>query len=203
MRTVVFLCLILLITLGFNQFLGFADAEESEHIMDEFYEQKENSVDVIYFGTSASQRAYVVPKAYHDDGIAAYTMACGTQPFVLTKYLMKEALKTQKPKLFIVELRGTCQDKDSLWDVAVRRMVDNMKMSQNKIDTIQAVIDYAEGGERKAARTRSIQAVCHITSRCSSTTADGILASSLRSGATSITTKAIRWTMASASRLPR
>ena len=146
-RTVVFLCLILLITLGFNQFLGFADAEESEHIMDEFYEQKENSVDVVYFGTSASQRAYVVPKAYHDDGIAAYTMACGTQPFVLTKYLMKETLKTQKPELFIVELRGTCQDKDKLWDVAVRRMVDNMKMSQNKIDTIQAVIDYAEGGE--------------------------------------------------------
>ena len=60
---------------------------------------------------------------------------------------MKEALKTQKPKLFIVELRGTCQSKDTIWDVAVRRMVDNMKMSRNKIDAIQEVIDYSEGGK--------------------------------------------------------
>jgi hypothetical protein len=145
-RAAVFLCLILIIVLGFNHFLGFADAEHSETVMKEFYQQKENTVDVVYFGTSASQRAYVVPKAFHEDGIACYTMACGTQPFVLTENLMKEALKTQKPKLFIVELRGTCQDKDSVWDVAVRRMLDNMKLSRNKIEAIHTVTDYAEGG---------------------------------------------------------
>lgn len=135
-----------MIVLGFNHFLGFADAEHSEFIMNEFYEQKDNTVDVVYFGTSASQRAYVNPVAFHEDGVACYTMACGTQPFVLTEYLMKEALKTQHPKLFIVELRGTCQDKDSVWDAAVRRMVDNMKLSQNKLDAIDAVIEYADGG---------------------------------------------------------
>ena len=101
-RAGVFLCIILMIVLGFNHFLGFADAEHSEFIMNEFYEQKDNTVDVVYFGTSASQRAYVNPVAFHEDGVACYTMACGTQPFVLTEYVMKEALKTQHPKLFIV-----------------------------------------------------------------------------------------------------
>ena len=145
-RAVAFLCLIVLVVLGCNEIFCFADAEHSETVMNEFYEQDDDTIDVVYCGTSASQRAYVNPVAYHEDGVACYTMACGTQPFVLTKYLMIEALKTQKPKLFIVELRGTCQDKDKIWDVAVRRMVDNMKMSQNKIDAIDAVIDFAEGG---------------------------------------------------------
>ena len=145
-KAAAFLCLIALVVLGCNHIFGFADAEHTEHIMKEFYQQDKDTVDVVYFGTSASQRAYVVPLAFHEDGVACYTMASGTQPFILTEYLMKEALKTQHPKLFIVELRGTCQDKDSVWDVAERRIVDNMKLSQNKIDTIRTVIDYAEGG---------------------------------------------------------
>ena len=145
-KAVVFLCMIALVVLGCNKIFGFADAEHSETIMNEFYEQDKDTIDVVYFGTSASQRAYVNPVAYHEDGVACYTMACGTQPFILTEYLMKESLKTQHPKLFIVELRGTCQDKDSVWDVAVRRMMDNMKMSRNKLDAIDTVIEYAEGG---------------------------------------------------------
>ncbi len=146
MRAIIFLCLIAIVVLVCNEIFGFADAEHSETIMNEFYEQDDDTVDVVYFGTSATQRAYVVPLAYHEDGVACYTMACGTQPFLLTEYLMKEVLKTQHPKLFIVEIRGTCQDKDSVWDVAVRRMLDNMKLSQNKLDTIDKVIEYADGG---------------------------------------------------------
>ena len=146
-RMIIFLCLCAASVLICAHFLGFADAEHSDTIMKEFYQQDEDTVDVIYFGTSATQRAYVIPETFHDHGVAAYSMACGTQPFVLTKYLMQEALKTQTPDLFIVELRGTCQTKDSIWDVAVRRMLDSMKMSSTKRDAIKAVIAYSEGGE--------------------------------------------------------
>ena len=79
-RAAVFLCLIALVVLGCNRIFSFADAEHTEHIMKEFYQQKKDTVDVVYFGTSASQRAYVNPIAYHEDGIACYSMASGTQP---------------------------------------------------------------------------------------------------------------------------
>ena len=95
LKALLFLCIIAAITLFFNHVLGFADAEHTETIMNEFYEQEENSVDVIYFGSSATQRAFVQPVAFHNDGIAGYSLACGSQPFVLTKYIMEEALKTQ------------------------------------------------------------------------------------------------------------
>lgn len=143
-RALIFLCIIVAIVLLLNQNLGFADAEHSETIMNEFYEQDKDTVDVVYFGSSATQRGFVVPIAFHDEGVAAYSIACGSQPFILTKYLIEESLKTQTPKVFIVELRGACKGPEDLWDVAVRRVVDNMNFSSTKRDAIQKVMDYSE-----------------------------------------------------------
>ena len=125
----------------------FTDAEHSNKIFEQFYAQDTNTVDCVYFGSSATQRGWVVPVAFHDEGVASYSLSCGTQPFVLTRYLMAEVQKTQDPRLFIVELRGVCKGPDDLWDVAVRRMLDNMKPSKNKYDAIQAVLNYASQGK--------------------------------------------------------
>ena len=147
------MCLVILsVWICFNIF-DYADAEHTNIIMEEFYAQDDNTADVIYFGASGTQRSYIIPKAFNDYGIAAYSIASGTQPFVLTKYLMEEAQKTQSPKLFVVDLRRTCDDKDSLWDVAVRRVVDNMKLSSNKVKAVKAVIEFAEGGENNIDET--------------------------------------------------
>ena len=145
-RFVVFLCIIALVILGCTKVFDFADAERSDEVMDQFYGQEKDTIDCVYFGSSATQRAWVVPVAYHDEGVASYSLACGTQPFILTQYLMEEALKTQSPRLFIVEMRGLCQDPDALWDVSVRRMVDNMKPSMTKYHAIKTVTEYAKHG---------------------------------------------------------
>ena len=145
LRALLFLCLIAAVTLGLNNALGFADAEHTETVMKEFYQQDKDSIDVIYFGSSATQRGFVQPVAFHDEGVAGYSIATGSQPFMLTKYIMEEALKTQSPDLFIVEVRGACKAPEDLWDVAVRRLLDNMKFSTTKIRAAQDVVDYAEG----------------------------------------------------------
>lgn len=146
-RFVIFICLIIAVLVVCSKIFSFSDAERSERVMKNFYAEEDDTIDCIYFGSSATQRGWVVPAAYHDEGVASYAMSCGTQPFVLTEYLMKESLKTQSPKLFIVELRGIAKGPDDIWDVAVRRMLDNMKMSTNKIAAINAVLEYAEQGE--------------------------------------------------------
>ena len=152
-RAVVFLCLVAVAVIVADHVLGFDDAERSQTVIDEFYELDGNTVDCIYLGASATQRGYVEPVAFHDHGVAAYSYTCGTQPFVLTKFLMEETLKTQDPKLFIIELRGVCKGADGFPNVAFRRMIDNMKPSLNKVRAIRYVLEYASHGDNVVDKT--------------------------------------------------
>ena len=136
------MCLAALLIAGCSKVFGFADPDRTENVLGQFYELEDNTVECIFFGSSVAQRAYVNPVAYHEYGVPAYTLATGTQPFVLTKYLMKEALKTQTPRLFVVELKGVNKSADWVGDVHIRRVVDNMKPSLNRFQAIRATITY-------------------------------------------------------------
>lgn len=145
LRTVIFCVLILITLIVCSITLGFADSERSNTVLDEYYAQSENTVDCVFFGSSATYRAWNVPLAYEKEGIASYSLSTGTQPFSLTEYLMKESLKTQDVKLFVIELRGVAKDPEDIVDVAVRRVIDNMKPSFNKFAAIRGVLEYADG----------------------------------------------------------
>ena len=146
-RTLIFLGLVIVLTAVCSNLFTFDDDKQSQNILKQFYSQDQNTVDVIYFGSSATQRAFIEPKAYHNEGVAGFTLATGTQPFFLTKYLMQETLKYQHPKVFIVEFRGICKQSDGLSDVAVRRVIDNMKPSMTKFHAIRAVTKFASIGD--------------------------------------------------------
>ena len=145
-RAIVFLCITVLLIAGCSKVFGFADPDRTNTVLDQFYELEDNTVECDFFGSSVAQRAYVTPVAYHDYGVPAYTLATGTQPFVLTKYLMKEALKTQTPKLFVVELKGVNKSADWVGDIHIRRVVDNMKPSLNRFQAIRSAITFVPEG---------------------------------------------------------
>ena len=153
LRAAIFLCIVVIATAVCTQVFGFADAERSNTVLEQYYDLDEGTVDCIYFGSSAVQRGFVEPVAFHDHGVAGYSYTCGTQPFVLTKYFMEETLKTQHPKLFLVELRGVCKGPDDLAEVAVRRMVDNMKPSINRYKAIHYITQYASHGTNEVDTT--------------------------------------------------
>ena len=152
-RLVIFLCIIAISFGVCVHCLKFKDAERSQTTLEQFYALEDNTVDCIYFGSSATQRAFVVPEAYHENGLVSYSFSCGTQPFVLTRYLMEETRKTEDPKLFIVEIRGACKAPEDMAEVALRRMLDNMPMSENKLQAIQAVLKYSEGADNGVDET--------------------------------------------------
>ena len=152
-RAIVFICIAAMLFVACNHIFKFKNGERTNLIMDEFYDLEQDSVECIFFGSSVTQRAYITPVAYHEYGVPAYLVATGSQPFVLTKYLMEETLKTQKPKLFVVELKGVCKDVDRLRDSAVRKVVDNMKPSLNKFRAIRAITKYAKNGKNKVDTT--------------------------------------------------
>ena len=152
-RALVFLGIAAVAVFVCSHILGFADSDRSNTTLEQFYQQDRDTVDCVYLGSSVSQRGFVVPAAFHDHGVASYSLTCGTQPFVLTKYLMKEVMKTQDPKLFIIELKGTCKGPDDIAEVALRRMVDNMKPSVNRYQAIHSAVSYASEGKNQVDKS--------------------------------------------------
>lgn len=145
LRTVIFCILIITVVAVCAMTFSFRDSERSNTVLDEYYEQEEDTVDCVFLGSSATYRSWIVPRAYERNGIASYSLSTGTQPFVMTEYLMKEALKTQNVKLFVIELRGIAKGPEDIVDVAVRRIVDNMRPSINRYAAINGVLEYADG----------------------------------------------------------
>ena len=106
------------------------------------YKERENSLDVVYFGSSAAYSAFNPVLAYHEYGFTCYDFCSGAQPLCAVKYLIRDAEKTQDPSLYIIDLRQACfliQD-----SVYIRRISSNMPFSINKIQAIRGMMQYLE-----------------------------------------------------------
>lgn len=69
-----------------------------------FYEEKENSVEVLFVGASTMFCTVDPLVLYEDYGIASYDFGSSAQPFELSYLFMQEALKYQKPKVIGLEV---------------------------------------------------------------------------------------------------
>lgn len=68
-----------------------------------FYSLDQNSLDVMTFGSSHAGCTIDEVKLWKDDGIAGYSLTAGGQEIESTYFFIREALKTQKPKVIFVE----------------------------------------------------------------------------------------------------
>ncbi len=108
-----------------------------------FYHQEENSLDGIYIGSSAVYRYWIPTQAYDEYGMKIYDIGTGSEPVVLQKYLIKEALKTQpNMKVVLLDIRSLLKSGDELKEADISRVTDAMKMSSNRTEAIDAALDY-------------------------------------------------------------
>lgn len=96
-----------------------------------FYDEEEESVDIIIGGTSHAAGGIIPMELYEKYGIKAYNLSTGLQPIEVTYFMLCEALKTQNPRVFIYDASslyfyGTS---DYYW----RFVLDNMRMGKNKL----------------------------------------------------------------------
>lgn len=144
---VLFLLILFLLILETCKVLGPADPLNSKKVFEDYYNQNEKTVDGVYFGTSATQRGWIAPRAYKKYGLAVYSLATASQPLCVTGNLMKEAEKSQSPMLYIVDLRNVCVTPDDIADSHIRRVTDSMKMSLNRFRTVDTALDFASKGD--------------------------------------------------------
>lgn len=104
-----------------------------------FYRLPEESVDVIFLGSSHSREAFVPQELYNEYGITSYNLSSSVQFPLISYYWLKEVLKTQKLRAvvldtYIVPLART--NKTDATEVRLRQPIENMNWSLVKIEAI-------------------------------------------------------------------
>lgn len=141
----VFLIIVVLLFVYLNRVFTIANSDSNRQIFNAFYEEKKNTIDVLYMGTSATNRYFIPPMAYNETGITSFNLATMGLPMFFVPTLINEAEKTQDPDLYIIELRNVLKTKNEVTDAHIRRVTDSMKESQNKYDAIDKAMKYTEG----------------------------------------------------------
>lgn len=106
-----------------------------------FYHQPENSIDVVFLGSSHVHCNINTAYLWTEYGIAAYDYSAAEQPVWMTYYWLREFCKTQKPKLVVLDVYSPAAYEA---DYQYRWMEENlfgMRFSANKLEMMQASVE--------------------------------------------------------------
>ena len=105
--------------------------------MEDFYSYPEDSIDVILLGSSHLGVNIDTTILANQYGIASYKMWGSVQPIWNSYYNLFEALKTQHPKVVVLEALGLSHDVEYYGYVNAIKNTMGLRWSRNKLDAIQ------------------------------------------------------------------
>lgn len=111
----------------------------------QFYDMKENSVDVLFLGSSVAVNGFSPQEIYNEYGIRSYNLSSEQQSMFLSYYWLKEALRFQDPKVVVLDTRFlfdihpeyVINTSESL----VRKCLDPMRWSPVKREAVHALCE--------------------------------------------------------------
>ena len=109
-----------------------------------FYEEPQNSLDVIYIGSSNAYKQFNTVLAYDLYGYTTGMLSTDNQMFAMTKYMIKEARKYQNPSVYVIDIAKIADDFSSYTEGDLRKTLDSMKFSKNRTDAINETLSYRE-----------------------------------------------------------
>lgn len=107
--------------------------------MDMFYSLTDNSVDVIMLGSSRQFVSIDPALLYKERGIAAFTLGGADQPLWNSYYFLKEALKSQKPKLVALEVSSCAMGEYGIYGYVLYN-VSGIKSPVNRLEAVMASV---------------------------------------------------------------
>lgn len=117
------------------------------YIVTTFYKLKNNTVDVLFLGSSHAYTAFNTGILWDEYGIASYVLGGSDQPMWNTYYYLKEALKTQTPELIVLEpftlVHGFYVPKDG----RIMMNTYGLRWSADKVNSIKAAVPEERWGE--------------------------------------------------------
>ena len=100
-----------------------------------FYNAQKNEFDIIFFGSSNTYCSFN-PLVLYDEsgGVKSYVFATQQQPVWASYAYMKDALKTQTPKLMVLDVLMFSQSEEYYDDGVNYSFMDDMPFSKNKVE---------------------------------------------------------------------
>lgn len=111
-----------------------------------FYEQEDNTVDVLVLGSSHAYQGINTAVLWKEYGIAAYDLGGAAQPIWNTYYYLVEALKTQTPKAIILDVYTLHYSTDYSEESFAIKNTYGMKWSDTKMEAIHNSFDVSQSG---------------------------------------------------------
>ena len=111
-----------------------------------FYDEKDDSLDVIVIGTSSTFSAFVPMEAWNRWGIVSYNLCTNGMYTNSIKYYVREALKTQDPCLLVIDIapflfgHNAPAVMNEWTEPQARYNTDGLRLSRNRNALIQEVI---------------------------------------------------------------
>lgn len=107
-----------------------------------YYAEPKNSLDVVLIGSSGLFSAFAPLEAWNKYGFTSYNFCTNAQGVDSVPFVIKESLKTQKPKVLVVDCfnfihRQVAREFD---DFTIRYNTDGFKYSLDRINLINKVI---------------------------------------------------------------
>ncbi|MBR1797159.1 MAG: SGNH/GDSL hydrolase family protein [Clostridiales bacterium] len=138
---------VLVVALLLNIWIGWFKPKgfDGLHSMENFYNQPENSIDLLCVGSSHTFIDINTGLMWDKFGIPSYVLGASLQPFWHTYYNLREATKTQTPRLVVLEaLAAHLTDDYSNRGVTINN-VYGMHWNMNKLESIRAGVTDTDG----------------------------------------------------------
>lgn len=121
---------------------GRGTSDNTHDKVEGFYALEENSLDVLFLGSSHSFYAFNPSVLWNETGLTSYVFAGQCQPIEVTYHYLVEALKTQNPKLVVLDIFALGnQVNKCLADDSYRVNIQNMDFSMNKYEAYKLIED--------------------------------------------------------------
>lgn len=135
-RAVLFICLAILLIRGLNQVL----CMKTPHGVDQarcLYIQPKNKIDVLFLGSSHVHCNVSTPILWEEHGMASYLLTGAEQPVWNSYHYLVEALKTQRPKLVVLDMFGPARFYEDYQEKWLDQNLDGMRISRNKYEAVK------------------------------------------------------------------
>ena len=102
-----------------------------------FFEQRENSVDAVFLGSSATYTFWQAPVAWNEYGITVFPLSNVKQPLLTAKFMIDDARKKQPDALYIVNIASVTEE----YNFRIHRALDGYPNTINKFKMIDYLCD--------------------------------------------------------------
>ncbi len=138
-KVIVFLIGFLMLYEEVNNILIFKDANTMK--VESFLKQREDSIEVVFIGSSHVYYAVQPMQLWKDYGIASHNFATPSQTVALAYYAVKEAIERQHPKVVVVDIYKLQEEqKVPTADGRGRVLIDRLSMT-NKIEAVTDIYE--------------------------------------------------------------